>query len=195
MSTSLISRDRLDVLADCVRATVGVPGDMAELGVYRGGSAKVILEAMDAYDPRRVYLIDTFDGLPRDGGDHRKGEFSATIEDVRKTLGPSILGPSTQYPLGISRVVLLTGVFSMPEMTLDKLTTSIFSFVHVDADLYESTRDAIAFFWPRMSSGGIMVFDDVDWPSCPGVNRALEEAGLMGRIERRAKYQGVLVKP
>jgi hypothetical protein len=51
-----------------------------------------------------------------------------------------------------------------------------FSFVHVDVDLYEPHRDAIEFFWPRLTQGGVMVFDDYGSAYCPGARRAVDEA-------------------
>ncbi len=60
--------------------------------------------------------------------------------------------------------------------------------------MYQTTADALDFFWPRMVEGGIIVLDDVDWPKCPGVNRALEERGLLAHVERAAAQQGRLVK-
>ena len=51
-----------------------------------------------------------------------------------------------------------------------------FSFVHVDVDLYEPHRDAIEFFWPRLTRGGVMVFDDYGSAYCPGARQAVDEA-------------------
>ncbi len=48
-----------------------------------------------------------------------------------------------------------------------------FSFVHLDVDLYESTLSALAFFWPRMSSGAIVLSHD--YPLLDGVVRAFSE--------------------
>jgi hypothetical protein len=172
---SLLTTDRLEILARLAHETAPLSGEMAELGVYQGGSAVAILNAAPA---KQLHLFDTFAGLPGDGGAHSKGEFAASLEQVKKILGGR-------------RVEFHPGFF--PE-TARGLEAARFSFVHVDADLYESTRDAIAFFWPRMVAGGMMVFDDVDWPSCPGVNQALVYAGLFNRIKRTAPLQGFLRK-
>lgn len=146
-------------LRDAVRATVGLPGDLAEVGVYRGGSAALICKfAMGD----TVRLFDTFEGLPADcpEGVHRRGEFAADEADVvgfLRSLGhrPVVhrgLFPATAPPGGRYR------------------------FVHVDGDLYETTRAAIAYFGPRMVPGGVMLFDDYRWPDTPGVTRAVDAA-------------------
>ena len=50
-----------------------------------------------------------------------------------------------------------------------------FSFVHIDVDLYEPTRDSLAFFLPRMTAGGIIVVDDYGFATCPGATQAVDD--------------------
>ena len=50
-----------------------------------------------------------------------------------------------------------------------------FSFVHLDADIYQSTVAGIAFFYPLLQRGGRMVLDDYKFYRCPGVQKAVEE--------------------
>jgi O-methyltransferase len=175
---TLITTDRLCALARGVEETAKLPGDMAELGVYQGGSAKVI--AFSA-PQKTLRLFDTFAGLPADdagGGAHKAGEFAAPLEEVKKYL--------SAY-----RVEFHVGFF--PETTAP-VAEARYAFVHLDGDLYQTTKDALEYFWPRLVPGGLLYLDDVDWPNTPGVNRALQEAGLMERLERTAPNQGRLRK-
>jgi O-methyltransferase len=64
------------------------------------------------------------------------------------------------------------------------------SFVHLDADLYETTKDALDFFVPRMVPGGVLILDDWKWSGCPGVEKAVTEGGLTERVEETASGQG-----
>src|SRR5258708_446913 len=71
-------------------ASAKVPGAMAEVGVYRGASAKLICEVSGS---RTVHLFDTFDGLPvptsADGDvPFRAGDFKSRYEEVRQYLKP-----------------------------------------------------------------------------------------------------------
>ena len=50
-----------------------------------------------------------------------------------------------------------------------------FCLVHVDVDIYQSVRDCLEFFYPRLVSGGFMVFDDYEGKNCPGVRKAIDE--------------------
>ena len=49
-----------------------------------------------------------------------------------------------------------------------------FCFVHIDVDLHRPTLDSIAFFYPRMAPGGIILLDDYGFVSCPGVTEAID---------------------
>ena len=154
---SLISHDRLYFLYQFAKmAPEG--GDFAELGVYKGGSARLLSYLTD----NRVYLFDTFDGMPDTDivDKHQKGDFNDTsLESVKAYLSDR------------NNVTLMPGFF--PETT--KGIDTKFSFVHIDADIYQSTKDALEYFYPRLLPGGILMFDDYYWPLCPGVNLAIEE--------------------
>jgi len=138
------------------------PGAMAEVGVAGGGTAKLICAAAGGKD---FFGFDTFSGLPpvRKEDRHwgvrffKERQFAADEQSVRKYLSP------------FRNVHLLCGVF--PESTRD-LPETTFGFVHLDADLYESTREGLRFFWPRMTSGGVILVHDAH---AEGVQRAIAE--------------------
>ena len=78
--------------------------------------------------------------------------------------------------------------------TLEALTNRIFSFVHLDVDTYESTRDALQFFYPRMSPGGFLISHD--YLNATGVRRAFDEyfADKPEPIVRIAETQCLIAK-
>lgn len=152
---TLLTADRLERLAEGVRACRDLPGDMAELGCYRGGSAKVI----SGMAPHKVlHLFDTFDGLPEDDqdGKHKRGEFSASEREVRAFM----FGHRVEFHVG-----------RFPETAAG----SSFCFVHLDADTYQSTLAGLDYFWPKLVEGGRIYLDDYGWRDCPGVDRAVSE--------------------
>ena len=55
------------------------------------------------------------------------------------------------------------------------LEDSKFSFVHIDLDLYESIKNTLSFIYPRLLKGGVLVFDDYGFASCPGAKKAVDE--------------------
>lgn len=175
---TLLALDRLAVLGRAARETAHLPGSLAELGCYKGGSALMMAQSAPG---KLLHLFDTFEGLPSDcpEGIHRKGEFAAETDGVHDLLKGH-------------NVVFHEGFF--PTTTVG-LEDEAYACVHVDGDLYQTTKDAIEYFWPRLVPNGVMVFDDVDWGHTPGVARALHEAGLYGQLVRTAQHQGRLVKP
>jgi O-methyltransferase len=56
------------------------------------------------------------------------------------------------------------------------------AWAHVDLDLYDSIRDAVAYLYPRLVPGGYLIFDDYGFPSCAGARHAVDEA-FAGRPE------------
>jgi len=150
-------------LFSLVRATAKLGGCMAEVGVYRGGSARVIREA-DASRP--LHLFDTFAGLPDTAdvdttvrwGRFRKGQFAYPLESVRN------------YLEDCDKVHFHQGLFPA---TGEAVKDEKFSFVHSDVDLYSSTRGVLGFFYPRLLRGGIIVSHD--FATCRGVRKAIEE--------------------
>ncbi len=179
---TLISPDRLKVIRQEVRRTNHLDGDVAELGVFRGGSARLIRKSMTG---GVLHLFDTFEGLPQDdtvvGAHHLKGEFACGLDDVRSFVGTD----SVEYHVG------RFGPEAVPTAPVD----ARYRFVHLDGDLLATTRDALAYFWPRMVQGGVIVLDDYLWVRCPGVAMALEELLPDVPVESPARYQGIVRKP
>jgi O-methyltransferase len=168
--------EKRDSLIKLARSVADVPGEAAECGVFLGGCLRAIAEALP---DKMVFGFDTFTGLPEEArgyGDlHPAGEFSATsIEVVRDNVA------------GLTNIILVPGIFPS---RCEHLEHYSFAFVYLDFDFYVSTRDAISWFLPRMTPGGIMVFDDYDCDYCPGVRRAIEEAGI--EIEHTVQTQVV----
>jgi O-methyltransferase len=142
-------------LLQAVGSLEKVAGDMAEAGVYRGATAALMLSASG----KRLHLFDTFEGLPESENQFEKGEWTGSESDVRKNLGK-----------WVERLEFHRGLFPASATGLEDLR---FSFVHLDLDLYESTRAALEWFWPRLALGGAILSHD--YPLSEGVVRAFHE--------------------
>ena len=142
-----------------VTRTKHIAGDLAEVGVYRGGSAKLIREANGI---KTLHLFDTFEGLPAveaiDQPQFNKGQFAASFDHV------------TNYLREYKNVHFYKGLFPSTAKTVENKE---FSFVHFDVDTYESTRSCLDFFYSRMNRGGIILSHD--YTSAAGVHRAFDE--------------------
>ncbi len=148
-----------------------VPGDVLEVGAWRGGTAGLMATALQVIaGPRAkdVIIADTFYGVVKAGERDpyfRGGEYANTSADlVRQFLGV----------LGIKRFEILEGVF--PEDTSGAIEDRAFALCHIDVDVYESAKDVCEWVWPRLSEGGIVVFDDYGFYGCEGVTAYVDEA-------------------
>ncbi|HVP97638.1 TylF/MycF/NovP-related O-methyltransferase [Methanoregula sp.] len=142
------------------RITRKIPGDIAEVGVYKGGSAKIICSMKG---DRILHLFDTFAGLPRvDDVDavwpFYEGKFAASYDEVKAYLASE------------KNVHLYKGLF--PD-TSGPVQDKTFSLVNLDVDTYESTKKCLEFFYPRMNPGGMIVSHD--YLTAPGVRKAVDE--------------------
>jgi len=141
------------------QASARLPGDFAEVGVYKGGSAKLM--ALVKGD-KRLSLFDTFIGLPElaasDGSILHQGQFGIDIAEVK------------QYLRDFKNIEFYPGLFPV---TGEPVKNRVFAFVHLDVDLYKSTFEALEFFYPRMTPGGIILSHDYTMPL--GVKSAFKD--------------------
>jgi O-methyltransferase len=144
-----------------------VPGDIAELGVYKGLTAKLIHH----YAPEKtLHLYDTFQGfdigdVAREASVSRRkpaqNHFSDTSPDaVLRHIAPKSC-----------RVHVHPGFF--PESVPECEHGLRYCFVHLDADLYAPIMAGLEYFYPRMERCGLIVVHDFN--AWPGARRAVME--------------------
>lgn len=165
---TLLSYGRLYMLWQAVRNAVSVPGSVAEIGSYRGGSAHFIAKSFIKLTGHEVpmHIFDTFEGHPTGAitpNDlfQSAGQFSGTDYDKVRVL----LAPFTQLTIHKGDV----------SASLPQLADSRYRLVHIDTDLYQPTVVCLNYFGGRMSAGGIIIVDDYGAPKCPGIAQAVTE--------------------
>lgn len=150
-------------LREFLRLTKGVTGDLVECGVFRGGSAYLMCE-FAAQTAKQVHLFDSFAGLSKpDAGE----DFHWTEGDLRVS-EEEVIANLSEFDC------FHTYKGWIPERFAE-VADRRFSFLHVDVDLEKPTRDSLAFFYPRLSPGGVVVLDDHGSEMCPGARRAANE--------------------
>jgi len=173
MVSVLQSEDDIKEIARLTQQQAQLVGDMAELGVYEGGSAKVICENKG---DRALYLFDTFTGLPQTkdiDGTFKHGDYACQSFKVEELLKD------------FSNVHFCAGLFPLTTKDKDHLR---FSFVHFDGDIYQSCKDAIEYFYPRLVKGGLIIFHDFHG----GVEQAVAESGL---TYKKTDTHAIISKP
>lgn len=186
---TLVDIYRCYELWDLLGQMAGIPGDVLEVGVWRGGTGALLCAAAARLaEPRTVYLCDTFQGVAKAGPNdphYRGGEHADTSE-------MTVIDLLMRAKLLNARI--LKGIF--PEETGNRAGDGPFCLCHIDVDVYDSAKDVLAWVWPRLSVGGAVVFDDYGFISCQGVTRLVNECiGKRGwLVLRNLNGHAVMVK-
>ena len=166
VGNSLVDIERCYILYQlakrCDRIWEGSDISFVEVGVYRGGTARLLAEAIKS--DRTLHLYDTFEGMPTvsvEDSFHKTGDFADTsIEAVAKL----VAGFKIEFHKG-----------RFPDTAGDLGNLCM---VHVDVDIYESVRDCIGYLWPKIIPGGVMIFDDYGFYTCDGAKKAVDRSGI-----------------
>jgi hypothetical protein len=173
---TMIGRARLDHLQVCVETVIreDIPGDLVEAGVWRGGASIFMRAVLAAYGvrDRRVWLADSFMGLPapdaerfpadRGSALHEDKTFSIGLLEVQKNFAT--------YGLLDEQVGFVPGWFkdALPTAPIGRIAV-----LRLDADLYESTWEALTALYDRVSPRGFVVVDD--YRTMPPCRRAVDD--------------------
>jgi hypothetical protein len=176
-ATSMLPLARMDNIQDCVSDVVsrGVPGDLIETGVWRGGATifmRAILEVLNAAG-RSVWVADSFEGLPAPDAErfpieaaaHGSGVMQKKYERFAVPL-EVVRGNFEAFGLLDERVRFLKGWFkdTLPGAPIQQLAV-----MRLDGDYYESTMDALVHLYEKLSVGGYVIVDDYGedtWTYC-----------------------------
>ena len=160
---TMIGLARLNNIQYCVEDVIlnGVFGDLIEAGVWRGGASifmRAILKAHGITD-KIVWVADSFSGLPPPNPLEYPadcGDTHHTIDLLRVPL-EEVQANFAKFDLLDDKVQFLKGWFSetLPAAPISKL-----SVLRIDADMYESTLDALTSLYPKLSLGGYVIIDD-----------------------------------
>jgi Macrocin-O-methyltransferase (TylF) len=196
---TMIGLRRLDNIQACVEDVLarGVPGDLVETGVWRGGASifmRAILKAHDVTD-RTVWLADSFAGLPppdaarypadTDDRHHEEPVLAVSLAQVQDHF--------MRYGLLDEQVRFLPGWFAE---TLPAAPIARLAVLRLDGDMYGSTIEALAALYPKLSAGGYVIVDDylvipacrqavTDFRAAHGIDDPIREIDWAGVCWRR----------
>ena len=165
----MIGLKRLDNLHACIESVIRdqVLGDFIETGVWRGGACIFMRAALNVYgdETRKIWLADSFEGLPRPDGRYRQDEGSIFWK-ASHTLAISldqVRANFSRYGLLDERVRFLKGWFkdTLPTAPIERL-----AILRLDGDMYSSTMDSLTSLYPKLSSGGFAIIDDYAIEAC-----------------------------
>ena len=157
--------ERKHTVYHLVRSLAAIDGHIAECGTFNGSTAYFMaLAGEDIGHQRPMHLFDSFEGLsapaPEDGSFWSAGSLASPEDVARENLARF---PDVSFYRG-----WIPGRFG-------EVADRSFAFVHIDVDLHAPTRDSIAFFYPRIEPGGILLCDDYGSVVCPGATKAMDD--------------------
>lgn len=165
---TMIGMHRLSNIQYCIEQVLadGVPGDLIETGVWRGGACIFMRAVLKAYGvtDRRVWVADSFCGLPTPDLERYPldvqlqtiaGKLAVTQDQVKRNF--------RGYGLLDEQVCFLEGWF---KDTLPSAPISQLAVMRLDGDLYESTWDVLTTLYERLAPGGFAIVDDYNIDCC-----------------------------
>jgi hypothetical protein len=149
--------------------------NIAECGCWWGHSTHILAEIAAAHPgfSGKLHVFDSFEGL---------SEFKEQDETVLRPTQAAKDAARRNFRSNLARVS--KGLSGFPFVRFhpgwiptrfSEVETESFSLATIDVDLYEPTRDAIAFFYPRVCKGGLLYFDDYGYETYPGAKLAVDE--------------------
>jgi O-methyltransferase len=197
---------RMQALIDAVRYVVdrGLPGALAECGVWRGGSVLAMLLTLRdlGVSDRDVFLYDTFEGMTapteHDVSEHDPPALdtwrAAQVQGERAW--PEMFAANVFSESGVRETVARAGypaerihfAKGPVEETLPGTLPGPLALLRLDTDWYESTRHELVHLYPLLVAGGVLIVDD--YGHWQGAAQAVDEyfaahppAPLLQRID------------
>ncbi len=167
---TMIGLRRLDNIQFCVETVLkdGIPGDLVETGVWRGGACIFMRAILKAYGDttRTVWVADSFAGLPPPNAavyDADAGDVLHTFGDFLAVSRREVEENFRRYDLLDRQVRFLEGWFkdTLPKAPIDRLAV-----LRLDGDMYESTIQTLEALYDRLSCGGFVIIDDYHLGPC-----------------------------
>lgn len=147
------------------KSIINLPGDVFELGVYKGASLvrlATFRSGLENAYSRKIVGFDAFGRFPREGlGQETDRRF---IEEFEAAGGDGLALEEVQRVLtgkGYSNIVLVPGnVFATLPSHLNEHPETRIALLHLDMDVREPTTFALDLLYDRVVPGGLIVFDD-----------------------------------
>ena len=161
---------RFQSLFECYQRSLGIAGHIAEVGVFRGACSFFFAKLLLLYEPHAITQVHGFDIFDRGGPDPRGKGFSY-FERYERIRELALLQ-------GLQRYLLLHQLDVAVELKdfFVKHPHLQFKLVFLDAGTYDIVSSALREFWPRLSPGGIVIFDQFNHEVAPEETLAVRDA-------------------
>lgn len=169
---------------------IDIPGDIVECGVYKGSGLFTWLKLKKTLSPNAFKKIIGFDMFDSES---LLTTLSGHDKDTMSTLFSSRQFEYKQYDTILNQTILNSGFdssnFELIKGDISKTSEEFvskrpgfkISLLYLDMDLEKPTYDALLHFWPRISKGGMIIFDEYgyhQWSESKGADKFANENGL-----------------
>jgi len=163
---------RYMALYELYKMTLGVAGHMAEVGVYKAAGTLFLAKLAKIFEPESLTLVhgfDWFQGVCPTAEEPNVCEGSYK-EDYQRVL--QLINVQ-----GLDNIVHIHKLDVTKELDafFEKCSYMQFKLIILDAGQYDIVMACLKNFWPRLTSGGIIVFDQFNHELSPGETRAVKE--------------------
>lgn len=159
-----------------------VPGDLVECGVGEGYGLCLLKHYADLNKRTgRIWAFDSFAGFPPLSDQDRRGFiFEEGLKEYEQFTEAFVHTTLVNYGHAAADVAQrFEFVKGFIPDTLKFYEGGPVAFCHLDLDIYEPYRDALAYFWGKMAPGGVIAFDEylkpMDVVKWPGASKAIKE--------------------
>ena len=168
-----LRRNRHYLLSNLIKIAPIEKGDIAECGCWKGLSSSIIAsELKNKNFKNNFYIFDSFEGLSKfNDFDFRENNKNIEEDKIRKHFASSIETVKANLSEFDKFIYFFKGW--IPKR-FHEVKDNKFSFVHIDLDLYEPTKDSLDFFGEKIIKGGIILLDDYGSLDFPGAKLATD---------------------
>lgn len=159
-------------LYQCYQMTLGIAGHMAEVGVYRGAASLFLAKLSLLYEPHTTTQLHGFDWFREPTArdlemTRQQYQYYEPYERIRDLVAVQ----------GLQRYVLLhrMNVITELENFFSEHPHLQFKLVFLDAGEYDIVARCLREFWPRLTNGGVVIFDQFNHEVAPGETKAVKD--------------------
>ncbi|MDJ0893581.1 MAG: class I SAM-dependent methyltransferase [Alphaproteobacteria bacterium] len=149
--------------ADLVRMIAEVPGDIVDAGAFKGTSTLQFAHLLETYQPNsrsKVVAFDTFDAVFPKVRDDEAAAAEAHMRDYDASAFVQLSEAIERLGLR-NRIEIVQGDIAETLPNYIQASPGFrISLLHCDLDVYAATLATLEAAWPRLTPGGIAVFDE-----------------------------------
>lgn len=163
---------RFITLYELYKQTLGVAGHIAEIGIWKGTSSLFFAKLMRLFEPETLTLVHGFDNF--EGAKITEEEKYVEEGECQEDYDRLMRLISAQGYDNIVKVHNLDVTTELPAFFEEHVHLQ-FKLIFADIGIYEVVKSTLEHFWPRLTSGGVMIFDQFNHEVAPGEARAIRE--------------------